>query len=268
MGRFFALLALVGCNQVFGLDPTQPHDCWNADLTDHDEDNDDINDHCDNCPVDINPKQEDDDHDGVGDLCDPHPGMADRIDTFETFETADRWQPVTNELLITGQWMVGDDEYDQIDGRTFAYSELVSVTLTYPSIELVVAGIVGPATGTHGAGATIRFVDPLDAGKQETAVCGIGSRDQQPTLLLQYLMGSTTVEQSAVDFGGSPDAGHVALITTPGQPVRCVGYTDLAMRTETQLMIAAVSEAGHIRLGTLLSTAQFRALVIYRVGNN
>ena len=41
-----------------------------------DVDGDGIGDVCDNCPLDINPGQEDSDHDGIGDACDPLPGIA------------------------------------------------------------------------------------------------------------------------------------------------------------------------------------------------
>src|ERR1041385_9080112 len=58
------LLALGGCIQAFGLDPTESKAGF-------DSDGDGVEDANDNCRVDSNPDQADKDHGGFGDVCDP-----------------------------------------------------------------------------------------------------------------------------------------------------------------------------------------------------
>jgi hypothetical protein len=101
------LVALAGCNQIYGIAPTAlvpdappPADqdgdgipdavdnciaVVNADQADLDEDS--LGDDCDNCPLLANTDQSDrGDGDGVGDVCDPHPASAgDCLRLLDTF---------------------------------------------------------------------------------------------------------------------------------------------------------------------------------------
>lgn len=104
------LLALAGCNQIFGNHNVQPGlqtdaNLCNVPATDpqfHDEDRDGRADSCDNCPGTSNPSQEDGDGDMVGDACDPHPTMAiDRRFAFINFE--DDATPLT---IVSGSWAI------------------------------------------------------------------------------------------------------------------------------------------------------------------
>jgi hypothetical protein len=83
----------------------------------HDEDGDGVVDDCDNCPVDINPLQEDDQEeangqtaDGVGDACDPRPDDGgDSILFFDPFASAGSWN------ATGGSWANGGDVLVQSD---------------------------------------------------------------------------------------------------------------------------------------------------------
>jgi hypothetical protein len=68
--RVFAVVAVVGCNQVFNLDPTLAVD---AGFHAPDSDGDGIRDDIDNCPQTVNPAQGDGDGDKIGDACDNCP---------------------------------------------------------------------------------------------------------------------------------------------------------------------------------------------------
>jgi hypothetical protein len=63
--RALWLIALAGCNQVFGLEPTEL-----VDAAPPDRDRDGILDHDDNCPDGANTDQADLDRDGIGNVCD------------------------------------------------------------------------------------------------------------------------------------------------------------------------------------------------------
>jgi hypothetical protein len=119
MRRLALVVALAGCNQVFGVDPTRLLPDANPDRdgdqvandgdncvdvpnpSQSDDDDDGIGDRCDNCPFVENAKQFDGDGDGVGDTCDPHPlHSADcvfMVDTFDDPSAFDaHWHVVTN----------------------------------------------------------------------------------------------------------------------------------------------------------------------------
>jgi len=124
--RSLVPLVLVGCNQLYGLDPTElspPPDrdgdgvanskdnC--VDLPNEDQsdlDGDGNGDVCDNCPLVGNPHQNDDfDQDGIGDLCDPHPNRAgDCLSLLDRFPSADevaaQWRIVTAESSPAVTW--------------------------------------------------------------------------------------------------------------------------------------------------------------------
>lgn len=114
MRSLAAVLALIGCNEVFGIEPTQPGDAVDADgdrvidtsdncvdvpnPSQSDEDRDALGDECDNCPLVANFEHETGgDADGVGDSCDPNPvADGDCLIHFDSFREADafaaRWQ--------------------------------------------------------------------------------------------------------------------------------------------------------------------------------
>jgi hypothetical protein len=113
------VLALTGCNELYGLEPTTlapeldadgdlvrdvDDNCISVANPDQaDADSDSIGNGCDNCPLIANPSQElTGDSDLVGDFCDPHPLTdGDCLVVFDSFADpstfATSWRVVSNE---------------------------------------------------------------------------------------------------------------------------------------------------------------------------
>src|SRR6188768_2895747 len=121
------LLALTGCNAIFGLDPTSSggdddDDDMGVDGAPvcptpndpgfFDEDSDLIADQCDRCPTIPDPEQPDADQDGVGDACDLT-NTPTRIAFFDGFhgEMSPAWQS-----LGLSAWSTSGDALVHSDG--------------------------------------------------------------------------------------------------------------------------------------------------------
>jgi hypothetical protein len=165
------LVALAGCNTVFGLQPTEHvtgpdfdldgvpdelDNCWMVANDQHDEDNDTIGDACDNCPLFANARQQDEgDGDGVGDDCDPRPTTdGDCLLLFDSF----------NSSKFTAHWQqLGSGDVRQQEG----YVELASLAILAQSdtggpVVGASAQLVGHAT-PHDAGRVRIIIDAADA---------------------------------------------------------------------------------------------------------
>jgi hypothetical protein len=104
------VLAAVGCNAIYGLEPTRlPDALIDADCTQvtPDEDGDCVANADDNCPGRANREQVDGDADGVGDVCDPYPiTTGDRIVTFQSFDDPPSAQQQWHDVEVqSGQWV-------------------------------------------------------------------------------------------------------------------------------------------------------------------
>jgi hypothetical protein len=99
--RTWWILAVTGCNAVFGLDPTG-----------FDGDGDGAVDAVDNCPGTPNPDQRDLDHDGIGDACDACPTMAGSVDSPD--EDGDGVLDVCDNCPGTPNRPQGDGDGDEI----------------------------------------------------------------------------------------------------------------------------------------------------------
>ncbi|MBA3539478.1 MAG: hypothetical protein H0T79_07590, partial [Deltaproteobacteria bacterium] len=153
IAAFAALVGLVGCDTVFGVEPLTPPalpdaaDCTG--LTSNDEDGDQILDGCDNCPMISNPTQEDTDTgvpDGIGDACDPDPTRSgDRVIASFTFQ-----DPRDGALWerIDGDWAVRSGAFYYAAATTTDFHQ-VAFPLPHPDnfemqAEIVIDEILSP----------------------------------------------------------------------------------------------------------------------------
>ncbi len=138
------LIAVGGCNQVFGLSPTRALDApaplpdmdgdgvpdlgdncptvANADQADFDGDG--AGDVCDTCPALVNQQTDDFDGDRVGDDCDPHPTTSgDCLLLFDTFR---------DQASFDAHWTIVHDPADTPDVHVAAPQQLVLTPHGYP----------------------------------------------------------------------------------------------------------------------------------------
>jgi hypothetical protein len=171
--RLAVVVALVGCDAVFGVKPpgtldAQPIDGRAIDAPAlHDEDHDGVVDMLDNCPNVPNPDQGDLDGDGVGDVCDPHPTVAgDRIVLFDPFVRAPRpeWKPVVN---AAGKWQERPDQDSLSQGDSTAANSLsfydLGAPLVNPAVVITFQQKVQVQSSAN-AGAFIAFAFPNGGG--------------------------------------------------------------------------------------------------------
>ncbi|MGE5184472.1 MAG: hypothetical protein ACM31C_20520 [Acidobacteriota bacterium] len=149
MMRALGLVALCGCNQIFGLVPTKnPQDAppdvdycavHQGSAISHDEDGDLIDDGCDACPGLADPDQADTletanggTADGVGDACDPSPTIGgDRLAKLAPFASPGELAAWT---VATGSWGVASDTLVYVDPTGMASGSIffTGATLRVP----------------------------------------------------------------------------------------------------------------------------------------
>ena len=150
--RWLCAVALAGCNQVYGLDPTEP-------ITD-DRDGDGLLDVIDNCPDIANPLQENLDDDELGDICDPcPPGSNHNEDSDTLLDGCDNCPDAANEDQANAD---GDELGDACDPDARAQRRVRFDGFDLLTLHWIPGNIdwVSEADAIHPLGPS----DPLDAG--------------------------------------------------------------------------------------------------------
>jgi hypothetical protein len=204
------VLAVAGCNQIYGLDATQfvevdapppppdrdedgaPDafdncpDLPNADQ--HDEDRDTVGDACDDCPHIADGRQDDFDQDRVGDACDPNPASAgDCLRIFDSFTDASafaqRWTklgagsavPMPDFVAMSGAVTFASTE---LSGRVF---DVQVVGTADPQMQGSVGAGSNFRTGSDGHACEVqRATDVADVGARLESQGGTPTVDTRP----------------------------------------------------------------------------------------
>lgn len=170
------LLMITGCDTVFGLHRTENIDASGDGPGElacvqlgNDEDQDDADDGCDNCPWVGDPSFPDRDMDQVGDACDPRPTLGgDSLVDFISFTEGDstRWAGDTN-------WTLGDGvlRFDNFAGSSviqdtrgqlpaaFIVVAHVVIDALPPGSEYSTIGILANVSGTNDVGVTCMLAE-------------------------------------------------------------------------------------------------------------
>ncbi|MFN0246688.1 MAG: hypothetical protein ACKV2T_07250 [Kofleriaceae bacterium] len=198
-GSWTLVVVLAGCDLAYGLDRST---CTrDGVVSNHDEDEDGIQDACDLCPHLASNDEANEDGDGLGDQCDPDPTTAQCIAAFEPFE---RLPP--GSFNTVGVWEV---ERDRLVHRTaIAVHELIEIEGTFvePTIQL-----------------TGRFTSIEDRAVDQPMVAGVYSAIERLVGVEGIAIGAITelVEQPASEIvlhavrvrAGEPNGGAFVIET-------------------------------------------------------
>ncbi len=257
------LVLVAGCNQVFGVEQSHQLRCWSDVETKHDEDGDGVVDNCDNCPADPNPDQADTDKDGVGDACDLHPGLAERIEYFESFETDDAWRPGE---AYPGVWTVGGD---QIHGHALAGGPLgdlramlalITVAHQYTSIEVIGSGLT-PVPGQTKALAGGGLAFASDTGSVSAACYAGTTSGMEGLALVLYDNGAPLATQpTPVPLPGSDPVK----LTLDGwqEPTTCSGTRGMTTESVPYSTVGA-DTPGVVELEVVNGDVDFESVTVF-----
>lgn len=260
-----AVLALAGCDRMFGLGTVEvtdapPPPCRDpAHPTTHDEDHDGVADHCDNCPADFNPLQEDQDGDLVGDACDPDPLSHQRIAFFDGFDPdapTGVWHTVTGNLA---SWRYAGDSYTFQPGAFNASTLEAQLGHALPSAVVEVHFAADPASTPFTAGAFIGKVDPSRSnGLNEGIVCDGLWDGTSSQLHIQKFVTGNSISNTPLQPVDPPTSSFALRITQTG---RCSFVDGSHLVT-----IAPSALDGTISIRTVSGPAVFTSVTVYVPG--
>jgi hypothetical protein len=269
-GLVLLIVGAAGCNQLFGLDPTQladgdagapidglPVDAIPCDPIEiHDEDGDAVPDSCDNWPH-LDAAQDDDDGDGVGDACDPQEGRNDDILFFAGFPdgTAEGW------VLFRGNWTASGGDFIQLDaaatsGLAYHPFELPPEAVISTSYE--VAGLGFPPVGVGVRAYAFDFAQSQPDGYE----CRVGI-DTNQTAISLYAWAenvgdvlATAPLDAPFDIGSAFD---IDFLHTGDGEMHC--DVDAGAPSADVIATSTLYSAGVIALHTVRTGAAFRYVV-------
>lgn len=265
-----ALLLLGGCQRVLGLRPPAgaPPDASSCHPMGHDDDGDQLDDACDNCPGVANVDQADADGDGVGDACDPQPGKQDTRVEFVAFAgPADvaQWTP------LAGAWSPVNDAYASTDEATdncethdllHAWSAPLAVEIHVTVDDIAQSGIPARRLGIDLAQDATH--EPTgDYQRCELVRTTSDVVDASWKVGIQDGDNNTTVDNS----GLAPGARYSATFTIIGSELACSWSDDAGVLAVQHLPEATVPPADlHVGLITGLDTVHFDDVAVYQLG--
>ena len=237
-GRVLLTVGLVGCNQIYGLDPTRlipdapstmEPDLDQDGIADRDDncvdranpaqsdvDHDGIGDACDDCPLLANKQGSDFDADGIGDFCDPHATTKDCVLVVDAFVDPDNF---------AASWTVeGDTNGGKVE---HARNSAHLVPATASSIAITTRDAPGMVD--------VQLLGNAQQSIEFSTSSGYDAVTQPDTCKLQYIAGSsTTLQLDGLNPGSPPSPKSL----TPTNPLN----HELYVRMQT-----AVLDAGNPR---------------------
>jgi len=254
------LLAVPGCNQVFGIDETVVGvPCWAEAQSEFDEDADGVVDGCDICPGVADAMQLDEDGDHVGDECDPHLAEPiDRIVYFDGFSlpTLDpRWVSFGSR----GAWEQADGDLSQtvVDGFGTLILQEVFDNAT---AEVVMSGqMQNDLTMFTSQGVLLRISPDDQREFPESIIC---FSYFEPTATNRRLLVVEDQPAQAIKNQTSFTRGERTLLraTSSGD---CAGRVDEMPFVSTALTMELPPVVAHIGLRATRTVARFHSVTVY-----
>lgn len=262
MRALLAVALLVGCNQVFGLDETQPGyvPCWAEAQSMFDEDGDGAVDGCDVCPAIANPLQTDEDGDGVGDECDPHLGdPRDRIAFFDGFSLPaldSRWLSFGSRGAIE----LRDGALRQTVDIGYA-TLILHETFHNATVESVIAGDVQLDPAMYTSLGVLLRIAPEDEREYPVAISCFSYLVPMSSPLRRALVIEDQPDQ-AIKMTVAMPLGDYTLIRA-SYPGSCIGKPDALPTSAAALTMELPPFDGEVGIRAARTTGAFHSVTVY-----